>query len=357
MRRKRLRQNVSQVDLVLDSGAYTAWTRGVKINLDSYIDYCLEYSDCLHGVVNLDVLPGSLGCKPTQKDVERSAKRGWRNLMAMRKAGIEALPVYHWGERIYWLEKMIGEGFKWVGLSPGTKRTIGQKIVWLDKVFGYLCRSTGWLEVRVHGFGVTSIPLVARYPWHTLDSIRWILVGAYGGILVPPWIDGFGYDYSVSPEVIAVSERSGSSPQLYDKHIDGIGRREREYVLEYMRKMGMTLEQMREVTLERERFNVRYFRAAVDAKIRKPFIHAGSQGFFKAWENIVKADQYVLKDEEPTVLFFATSMAPEHARILQEEGVRERLLSYYYLNKDQRSISVRKYVRTGLMPRSKRRIR
>ena len=48
-----------EIGLLIDSGAFSAWTQGKEINLvDDYIDFCLQYIDIADAVVNLDVIPG-----------------------------------------------------------------------------------------------------------------------------------------------------------------------------------------------------------------------------------------------------------------------------------------------------------
>jgi hypothetical protein len=70
----------------------------------------------------------------------------------------------------------------------------------------------GYPIVKVHGFGVTSTPLMARYPWYSVDSISWKLISGMGGILIPRCDPiSNSYDYSLSPHVVTFSERESKS--------------------------------------------------------------------------------------------------------------------------------------------------
>ena len=98
------------VKLMLDSSAYSAWKSGVEIDLDKYISYCLANQAYLDTIVNLDVIPGEFGRKPTVDEVEASAEQGYSNMKRMEEYGLSPIPVFHQGERPYWLERLIGEG-------------------------------------------------------------------------------------------------------------------------------------------------------------------------------------------------------------------------------------------------------
>ena len=68
-----------EIGLLIDSGAFSAWTQGKEINLvDDYIDFCLQYIDIADAVLNLDVIPGRPYKKLTPEEYEKSAEQGWR---------------------------------------------------------------------------------------------------------------------------------------------------------------------------------------------------------------------------------------------------------------------------------------
>jgi hypothetical protein len=72
---------------MLDSGAYTAWTKGIHIDLAEYIAVCkkLRAEDpTLAEIIALDVIG--------------SGKGSLKNSLAMKAAGVEAMPVFHIGD-------------------------------------------------------------------------------------------------------------------------------------------------------------------------------------------------------------------------------------------------------------------
>jgi hypothetical protein len=93
---------------------------------------------------------------------------------------------------------------------------------------------------------------------------------------------------------------------------------------------------------------VRYFLEVCKAKPLEPFKAKCEGGFFTATMSRTVGKKFQLK--VPTMrLIFATNPTPVHSRILQEEKVRDRLLSYYYLILDKKT-DLQYYVTTGLMP-------
>ena len=65
---------------MLDSGAYSAWSKGKRISLEDYVEFILTRgTDTWTTIVNLDVIPGKKGKKddppPTSAECERGRGR------------------------------------------------------------------------------------------------------------------------------------------------------------------------------------------------------------------------------------------------------------------------------------------
>lgn len=193
-----------KVRLMLDSGAYTAWTQGIEINLKEYMAFLKANKDEIHTYFNLDVIPGKPGEKRTADIVEASAKQSFLNLQTMKKAGLTPIPVYHYGEREYWLDKMLDAGEKYIAFGGNSWAQSEDVRPWLDRIFTKLTDKSGKPLIRTHGLGVASWDLVKRYPWYTCDATSWALTAAYGSIYVPRYSNGQP-DYSANPVKLSVS--------------------------------------------------------------------------------------------------------------------------------------------------------
>ena len=70
-----------KANIMLDSGAFSAWTQKKEINLDEYIVFCKANKNRLHSMINLDVIG--------------NAEQGFENFKTMKKAGLDVVPVFH----------------------------------------------------------------------------------------------------------------------------------------------------------------------------------------------------------------------------------------------------------------------
>lgn len=182
------------MDLLIDSGAFSAWTKKLVVDREAYANFCLERLDLIDYVVNLDKIPGEYGDKDlTPEKIEDSASTGWDNCMFMLSKGIpkeKLVHVFHQGESFSWLERMRDYGLPYIGLSPANDRGTTEKMRWLDECMYYVTDSRGLPMNKWHGFAVTSIPLLRRFPWFSCDSATFIMFAVYGVILVPAMIRG-----------------------------------------------------------------------------------------------------------------------------------------------------------------------
>lgn len=145
--------------LMLDSGAYSAWSVGKSIDMDALLKEGAHprYTD----TVALDVIG----------DPEASVK----NAFKMKAAGSKAFPVFHYGDP--WEHLAIyREHFGRVGLSCRFGEPYARSYAWLEQ-----CFARGW-PCRFHSFGWTSFAVLGRFPFDSADSSAWINGFKYGAV-------------------------------------------------------------------------------------------------------------------------------------------------------------------------------
>lgn len=229
-------------DLIMDSGAFSAWSKGEVVDLDKYIEFCLKHIDRITYVVNLDVIPAKPGQKSiSQEEIERSASLGWRNAQKMLRAGIpkhKLIHVFHQNENFRWLERMVDE-FEYIGLSPANDRTTAEKMVWLDQCMPYVTDETGKPIIKFHGFAVTAWSLMMRYPWFSVDSASWCQQSGRGVIYIPSKTES-GYDYSKRQYELRIG---GNSPFEKEKggHFDTYPPLLQKQFVDYLESRGFAL--------------------------------------------------------------------------------------------------------------------
>lgn len=241
-----MRNNSAQV--FVDSGAFSAFTLGVNIDVVEYCNYIKRNLDIIRvedGVVMASVLDG-IG-DPLQT---------YRNQLVMEQHGAKPLPCFHAGEDERYLEYYV-QNYEYITLGGLVGSSTKALSVWLDRIWNnYLIDGSGRARLKVHGFGITAIPLMERYPWHSCDSSSWIQSAAFGSIVTPEW----------GP--LSVSEKS---PSRHDagQHVSSLTPIEQDVVLQTLERQGFTYERLSTIYESRAAYNLWSFgviNAMINAK-------------------------------------------------------------------------------------------
>jgi len=160
------------LNILVDSGAFTTWTKGKQIDIDEYIEYIKgevlplrKYHEV--NIINLDVIPGRFGKKPTQEERELSAKEGLQNYMYMKSKGIETIHTFHMYEKKEVLDE-IKKHCKYIGISPANDASLKKRVEWLRWVF-YDLRT----DYKTHILGLTADVMLKQIPVYSADSSSW----------------------------------------------------------------------------------------------------------------------------------------------------------------------------------------
>lgn len=208
----------NKVRLMLDSGAYSVWVKRDEkgqqvesLNIRDYVSFIKKYQEYIDTYVVMDAIPGTPGKWATQEQYEEGASKTYDNYRYMRDAGLDPIPIFRQGESWQWLERyLVDERALYIGISAekmidAKTRRVRQQ--WLDQVFTRLTDTSGTPIVQTHGFAITSIPLLFRYPWTTVDSTTWSLIASYGFIICPVYSEGKP-DYTRMPIQVHLSYKT-----------------------------------------------------------------------------------------------------------------------------------------------------
>lgn len=222
------------VKVFLDSGAFSAYTKGIEVNLPGYCDYIKRNRDIIEEV------DGAL-CASVLDGIGDPLKT-WQNQQAMEEQGVRPLPCFHYGEDERYLEWYI-KNYDYITLGGMVPISTPQLIHWLDRIWDkYLTDGSGRPRLKVHGFGLTTQYLMERYPWYSVDSSSWVQIAANGGILLP----GFG--------TIPVSTNSPAAKQ-YNRHLNTIPDLQREEVVRRVTEQGFDIERLQTEYVSRWVYN------------------------------------------------------------------------------------------------------
>jgi hypothetical protein len=144
-------------DWVLDSGAFSAFKSGVKIDLMEFNETAArlvaEHPD-LKEVYALDVIDDWRG--------------SMLNYEATAKAGYPWIPAYHINDPQEMLRD-LAQGYPKIAVGGMTRLKGPTK-----RRFAEQCFARVWPK-KIHGFGVGQEDLVMALPWHSVDATNWEL--------------------------------------------------------------------------------------------------------------------------------------------------------------------------------------
>lgn len=229
----------SDWDLVVDSGAYSAWSKGKKFDMDEYINF-LESNkilDVCFWAAEADRIPGTFGVDPTEEDRLAAPEESWQNYLYMIKRVSwpkKIVPIFHQGEDIKHLIRMLsykfpdGDFIPYIGISPRNDVHVNEKIKWYEHIWKVIyekCAELGREIPLTHNFGMTTISLMEQYPSCSSDSTSWVRSASFGNINIV--MNG-------KIKSIYVSSRNTNSPD----HINNQPAAVKEAVEKACKKMG-----------------------------------------------------------------------------------------------------------------------
>jgi hypothetical protein len=140
-------------DWVMDSGAFSAESKGIKIDVMAYITKCKELMEKDKTLTEIYAL-----------DVIGDWKASLKNTEIMWKHGVPAIPCFHYGEP--W-DVLLGLAKDYPKIAIGG--CVGRR----DKdKFAAQCFARVWPK-KCHGFGFGAESSLMKLPWHSVDATNW----------------------------------------------------------------------------------------------------------------------------------------------------------------------------------------
>lgn len=252
--------NLGSRKLFIDSGAFSAWTKGKIIDVDEYIQWINERAEYIDLYGQIDVIPGDRIKGHTQEQVREAAEKTWENYLYMRpkmKKPEGLLYTFHVGEPYEFLIRALewtdenGNYIPYIAFGGMVGKSMPIKKSFLDNCFRIIKNSNN-PDVKVHAFGMTSFSLLKQYPITSADSTSWIMTGANGSIMT-------------NNGSIAVSDQMSKLPTHYS-HLSEEHQKEFE---ETIKQFGFTLDELRHSRDKRIMLNARYMNKKAKELVQK----------------------------------------------------------------------------------------
>lgn len=159
-------------------------------------------------------------------DVIGSPEKTWETQSYFEQQhGLRPMPVIHKNAPMLWIGKYLERGYRYIGFGGFASGVGGwaEMRKWCDQAFILLCPRTNDYKpiVKVHGFAMTGLRGIWRWPWASVDSTSWVIWPANGWIPVPKWTERDGWKYDTMPLVINVCPTS-STKKLRHRHMENV---------------------------------------------------------------------------------------------------------------------------------------
>lgn len=244
-------------EYMLDSGAFTAWTKGHEVTLDdlSYkyeqVLNILNTESCQPWLINLDVIPGSFGIDPTPEMINDAIKQSDINFKLLtERFGNIVIPVYHQGEDKTRKLEVCDMG-EYVCFSPRNDLPEWSRVRWSQEVH------VG-VKNRTHGLATTGEKMM-RVPWHSVDSATWTISAGLGQVIV---------NLNGRLKSVSISQESPGRRTL-DHHFDTLPDTMQEAISSCISSLGYTFEEAREKHTVRRMLTAKAIAAYMDQHVVK----------------------------------------------------------------------------------------
>jgi hypothetical protein len=170
-------------ELMYDSGAFTAWSKGKEVVLDDLIRVYDEmmglYSHRAANVwlISLDKIPGSPGRTAGPAEIEDCCRISDENYSILEKRyGQRVLPVFHQNESTARLHEVAAMA-PYICVSPRNDLHETARVRWSAEVHAQIPGKD------THGLAATGYTMMTTIPWGSVDSASWIFCATNGGVI------------------------------------------------------------------------------------------------------------------------------------------------------------------------------
>ncbi len=249
---ERMKNEPSNMKLFVDSGAFSAWTKGKVIDVDEYISFINTNKEYLTVCASVDTIPGAprSAVIPSDEEVQKAAEGTWENFLYMRSKMNDVdklLYTFHAGEPWEFLEQALtykdDRGpINYIAFGGLVGKSGDIIKTFCSKAFDLIRKHNRLGNIKVHAFGMTRLHVLQEYPFTSCDSTSWLQHANYGAV-------AFG------PKLISVSDRQ----TLKDGNFANRSTAVQQEMIKQIEARGFTLKQLQEDLNARQFYNVKNF--------------------------------------------------------------------------------------------------
>jgi hypothetical protein len=148
-------------EILLDSGAYSAFTKGKNISPIDYMNFITRNKIYIDKYITLDVIG------------EPELSKKYYEIMKLK--GFDPLPVFHYGDDEWFLRSYIAEGCKYIALGNTVPIKDKNKVAaWVNEL------TEKYPDIQFHLLGSSSKKVTQNTDLYSVDSSTWIMMAING---------------------------------------------------------------------------------------------------------------------------------------------------------------------------------
>lgn len=233
--------------LLLDSGAFTAWSSGKIVELEHlisvYDSMLTAYEDSATNVwlISLDRIPGSKGKTASPGEINEAVRISDVNFEILQKRyGSRVLPVFHQNESLDRLLEVAKQA-EYICISPRNDLPEESRRKWSVETHDLLAKYSP--HTKTHGLAATGHAMMTQVPWYSVDSASAVILGINGGIF---------RDFRM--KMIGMSPKKGIAKDK-DQHFRTVSETHRNALTEFIHSFGFTVTDLEDNWESRMQFN------------------------------------------------------------------------------------------------------
>lgn len=334
------------VKTLVDSGGYSAWRLGKRIDLNAYCEFLEANQDWIGMYVVLDHI--------APDEPEEAAQISFNTLKEMRRRGFQPIPIWHARESLDWIDRMLDLGCDYLGFSTTSARGFAIDNA-LELAWSKVVTASGKPTVQVHAFGNSHVPTLFKYPWASADSSSWLRGPKWGRIMLHGIPTGrLNHRHTTKRRHDDVFIPELDDLLIHSNHARDISMVEGEdldIIREHIEALSIDLNDLRENRKSRRTWLSHAYIAAMFFLQLEAQVRATPRPQFRPVNGFVTGGQGA---SAPPVtlpefdLYMAVAVSPSILPALIYAGNRRPLASYYYINSHHHAARMREWHRDPL---------
>lgn len=149
--------------IMLDSGAFTAYTKGKNIALPDYLNYILNNKKYIYYYIALDVINDSYIT--------------YQYYLIMKAKGFNPIPVFHYQEDFIYLARYYNNNERYIALGGTVPEKNKEKVkIWIETV------TSVYSDLDLHLLGTSSKRFSSNLNIVSCDSSTWVKRAFFGNL-------------------------------------------------------------------------------------------------------------------------------------------------------------------------------